>query len=194
MALRAGTNYSCETIEVNSPRSTVNSSLKDLVLTVVCGLKTVDFEFYELLKTMKIIQTLKTLIVILIMVSALDSFAQTAPAKSSMVLEIRCYNLKPGTRDEFHKLVEQTVALLKQYKIEVVGYGPSLHDDTSYYLMRSFSSQEERNTLEDAFYGSDDWKNGNREAVLARIENYTTVVIPSSKLMIEAYIRAINGN
>ena len=38
-------------------------------------------------------------------------------------------------------------------------------------------SPEERQRSEDAFYGSDEWKNGPREAILAAIENYTTVVI-----------------
>jgi hypothetical protein len=114
--------------------------------------------------------------------------------KPEMVLEIRSYNLKPGTRDEFNKLVEKTMPLLKQYKIEVVAYGPSMHDETSYFLMRSFTSKEQRDILEDVFYGSEDWKKGNREEVLSRIESYTTVVIPASKVMIDAYVKAINGN
>jgi hypothetical protein len=113
---------------------------------------------------------------------------------SEMVLEIRSYNLKPGTREDFNTLVEQTILLLKQYKIEVVAYGPSMHDETSYFLMRSFASKEERDLLEDAFYGSDDWKKGNREQVLAKIESYTTVVIPASKAMIEEYAKTIKQN
>jgi ketosteroid isomerase-like protein len=96
---------------------------------------------------------------------------------SSRVVEIRSYNLKPGTRDRFHQRVEQMLPMLRRWKVDVVAYGPSLHDSDSYYLMRAYSSLEERQRSEDAFYGSDEWKNGPREAVLADIDSYTTVVI-----------------
>ena len=35
------------------------------------------------------------------------------------------------------------------------------------------------NQSEDAFYGSDDWRKGPREAILALILNYTTIVLPA---------------
>lgn len=67
--------------------------------------------------------------------------------------------------------------LLRRWKVDVVAYGPSLHDDDSYYLIRAFASVAERQLSEDAFYGSDDWKQGPRAAVLAAIASYTTMVI-----------------
>jgi hypothetical protein len=94
------------------------------------------------------------------------------------VVEIRSYNLKPGTRDTFHQLAERdAVPMLKRWRIDVVAHGPSLHDANSYFLMRSFASVEDRQRSEDAFYGSDEWKTGPRDAVLACIESYTTVVV-----------------
>lgn len=93
-------------------------------------------------------------------------------------LEIRSYNLKPGTRAEFHRLAsEQAVPMLRRWQIDVVAFGPSPHDEDSYYLMRSFASLEERERAEDAFYGSDEWRQGPREAVLERIDSYTTIVL-----------------
>jgi len=94
------------------------------------------------------------------------------------VVEIRSYNLKAGTRDRFHQLFErEALPMLQRRKVDVVAYGSSLHDGDSYYLMRSFPSVEERRRTEDAFYGSDEWRQGPREAILACIESYTTVVI-----------------
>jgi hypothetical protein len=94
------------------------------------------------------------------------------------MLEIRSYNLKPDTRDRFHQVAErEAVPLLRRWKIDVVAYGPSAHDKDTYYLMRAFPSLEERQRAEDEFYGSDDWKNGPREAVLACIDSYTTLVV-----------------
>jgi hypothetical protein len=97
---------------------------------------------------------------------------------TNRVLEIRCYNLKPGVRDHFHQLVvQQGLPLLQRFNVDVVAYGPSLHDSDSYYLMRSWPSLEDRQKSEDSFYGSDDWRKGPRDSVLADIDNYTTVVI-----------------
>lgn len=104
--------------------------------------------------------------------------AQGSNAQSGRIVEIRSYNLKPGTRDKFHQLAERdAVPMLKRWKIDVVSYGPSLHDANSYFLIRSFASVEDRQRSEDAFYGSEEWKTGPRDAVLACIESYTTVVV-----------------
>ena len=99
-------------------------------------------------------------------------------AGPTAAVEIRSYNLKPGTRERFHRLfLSDALPMLQRWKIDVVGYGPSLHDQDSYYLMRSFPSVEARERTEDAFYASDEWRQGPREAILACIESYTTVVI-----------------
>jgi ketosteroid isomerase-like protein len=94
------------------------------------------------------------------------------------VLEIRSYNLKVGTREQFHDLfVREALPLLRRWKVDVVAFGPSLHDQDTYFLVRAFTSLEDRERSEDAFYGSAEWRNGPRAAVLAAIESYTTTVI-----------------
>lgn len=93
-------------------------------------------------------------------------------------LEIRSYNLKAGTRAEFHRLfIEKALPLLKRWKVDVVAYGPSLHDQDSYYLMRRYDSLARREESENAFYGSDEWRQGPREAIIALIESYTEIVL-----------------
>lgn len=94
------------------------------------------------------------------------------------MVEIRSYNLKPGTRDRFHRrFLEESLPLLRRWKVDVVSYGPSLHDRDSWFLMRAFPGVDERQKSEDAFYGSDEWQNGPRAATLADIASYTTVVV-----------------
>src|SRR5215208_4546759 len=93
-------------------------------------------------------------------------------------LEIRSYNLKAGRREEFHRLfIEEALPMLQHWNVDVVGYGPSLHDENSYYLMRRYDSLVHREESEESFYGSDEWRNGPREAILACIENYTEIVV-----------------
>jgi hypothetical protein len=59
----------------------------------------------------------------------------------------------------------------------VAAYGPSLHDEDSYYRMRRYNSLTHREESENAFYGSKEWRQGPRQAILALIENYTEIVI-----------------
>lgn len=102
------------------------------------------------------------------------------------LVEIRSYNLKPGTRDEFHRLfLEEAMPLLHRRKVDVVAYGPSLHDENSYYLMRRFDSLADRDQSENAFYGSSEWRKGPREAILACIENYTEIVLELDDAMMQ---------
>jgi hypothetical protein len=92
-------------------------------------------------------------------------------------VEIRSYNLRPGTHQEFHRLfLEEALPMLKRWNVDVVAYGSSLHDENSYYLIRRYNSLTHREKSEEAFYGSDEWRQGPRAAILACIENYTEIV------------------
>ena len=102
-------------------------------------------------------------------------------------VEIRSYNLKPGMREEFHRLfIEEAFPMLKRWNVDVVTYGPSLHDEDSYYLIRRYDSLDQREESENAFYSSDEWKQGPREAILALIENYTDIVFEMEEVTVEA--------
>jgi len=99
------------------------------------------------------------------------------------MVEILILNLKPGTRNKFHEVyVNESLPIQKKWNIHVVAHGPSLHDETSYYVIRSFKSLEDRQQLEDAFYNSDDWRNGPRETILGMIENSAYAVIDPGQL------------
>jgi len=106
------------------------------------------------------------------------------------LIEIRSYNLKPGTREEFHRLfLQEAFPMLQRWNVDVVAYGPSLHDQDSYFLMRRFDSLARREESEDAFYGSDEWKQGAREAIIALIENYTEIVLELEEATIDGLRR-----
>lgn len=102
------------------------------------------------------------------------------------LVEIRSYNLAPGTRAEFHRLVtERAMPLLEQARMDVVAFGPSPHDDHSYYLMRAFDDLAHRDASETAFYGGAPWREGPREAILALIEHYTEFVLEMDDVVID---------
>ena len=102
------------------------------------------------------------------------------------LIEIRSINLKPGPRDEFHRIyIEEALPLLKRWNFDVVAHSPSLHDENSYYVIRRFDSLAQREQMEDAYYASDDWRQGPREAILALIENYTDIVLELDEVSVQ---------
>ena len=99
------------------------------------------------------------------------------------VVEIRTYALKAGAGAEFHRLVqEESIPMLERWGVEVVAFGPSLDDDDSYCLIRAYQSLDERERSQDAFYGSDEWRQGPREAIVSLIESSTSVVLPADSV------------
>jgi hypothetical protein len=92
-------------------------------------------------------------------------------------IEIRTLTLKPGTREEFHRLyIEEALPRLQHWNFDVVAHGPSLHDESTYYVIRRYDSLTIRDQMEDLYYASDDWRKGPREAMLSLIENYVDAV------------------
>ena len=101
-------------------------------------------------------------------------------------IEIRTLTLKPGTRPEFQRIyIEEALPLLKRWEFDVVAHGPSLHDENTYYVIRRYDSLAQRDEMEDAYYNSDDWRKGPREAMLALIESYVDAVLEVDEVTVE---------
>lgn len=99
------------------------------------------------------------------------------PDKKRLV-EIRTYNLKPGSGGEFHRLVEErSVPMLRRWNVDLVAHGPSRHDAESYVLIRAYDSLDDRRRSQDAFYSSDEWRDGPQREILSCIYRYTTAVL-----------------
>jgi hypothetical protein len=99
------------------------------------------------------------------------------------IVEIRTYRLKPGSGAAFHlTVVEESLPMLERWGIDVVAFGPSLDDDDLYYLVRAYPSLEERQRSQEAFYGSEEWRHGPREAIVSKIESDISVVVPAGSL------------
>jgi hypothetical protein len=61
------------------------------------------------------------------------------------LVEIRSYRLKPGSGPGFHDLVvNQSLPLLQKCGMEVVAFGPSVHDPDAYFLVRAYDSLDHR--------------------------------------------------
>jgi hypothetical protein len=107
-----------------------------------------------------------------------------------MIVEIRTYRLRPGTRQEFVRLMRDVaVPMLTEAGIDTVRCGPSLVGEDANeeaYLIRAFPSLEAHEAQETAFYGSGAWRDGPREAILACIDSYHSVVIETTGAAVAA--------
>lgn len=102
------------------------------------------------------------------------------------LVEFRSYKLQPGTTERFHALVtEQAIPMLRAAKMDVVAFGPSTHEPDTYFLVRAYASLEARHAEQDAFYGSDAWREGPRESILFFITSYLNTVLWMSEAGVE---------
>jgi NIPSNAP protein len=108
------------------------------------------------------------------------------------LVEIRSYELKPGTQDEYDRLFrEEAAPLLRRFEIDVVAVGPSAGDLNGYFLMRAFDDLDDRTRREDEFYASSEWRDGPRQAVLDCIVTYTDAVLELPDDLVEGLRRAL---
>lgn len=102
------------------------------------------------------------------------------------LVEIRSYKLLPGATAAFHDaFITRAVPLLREWGTDVVAFGPSAHEKDTYFLIRAYDDLRDLQTRQDAFYGSDAWRKGPREAVVSLIDSYLNTVLWLSPSAIE---------
>ena len=107
------------------------------------------------------------------------------------LVEVRSYKLKPGSAARFHDLVShRSIPLLHAVRMDVVSFGPSLHEADTYFLIRSYENLEELKSSQEAFYGSAAWRQGPREAIVELIESDATVAFWMSVEAVDAMRRS----
>ncbi|XCW68116.1 NIPSNAP family protein [Kosakonia cowanii] len=96
-------------------------------------------------------------------------------------VEILQYTLRPGSAAAFHAIMQEiSVPLHQRHGIDVVRFGNSLHDPDCYCLIRAFASPESMTAVLEAFYASDAWRSGPREAIVSSIETSLKTVMTLS--------------
>lgn len=95
------------------------------------------------------------------------------------LLEIRLFTLRSGTREEFDRISRDgTIPLMRDLGIDVIAHGPSLNNESGYFLMRAFPSETERVERSQAVYATAEWEAKYDAAVMGMIDDYDTTVLP----------------
>jgi hypothetical protein len=76
-----------------------------------------------------------------------------------MLFELRQYKIKPGTQDDWVRLMEEEIIPFQVAQgMVILGSFVGEDDETTYVWLRRFDSEAERERLYEAVYDSDHWK------------------------------------
>jgi quinol monooxygenase YgiN len=100
------------------------------------------------------------------------------------LIEIRTYKLKPGYAEQFVEALDRALPLVRA-SMDVVAFGRSDHEQESFYLIRAYDSREALESQQDAFYSSQAWRNGPRQALVECIEHYLNTLLWMSASAVE---------
>jgi hypothetical protein len=112
-----------------------------------------------------------------------------------MLLDVRVYRIRDGRRDEFHALArDETIPMARRHGHVVVGFGPSIHDQDSYYLIRAFVDEEERRHSLSSLYESEEWLSDYDQRVMGLIDSYQTAVFTAPSDAVDALMAAARSS
>jgi hypothetical protein len=95
-----------------------------------------------------------------------------------MIVEMRTYKLKPGTRakilEVFHKSL---IPECKRIGMKVAGPFASVEDEVTVFWMRGFPDAAARQKMSSEFYGGKAWANELSDAFMPNMEKYDVVAV-----------------
>ena len=110
------------------------------------------------------------------------------------VLELRIVRLRHGRRNEFAvRFHDQLLPILRSHGMEIIHYGPSLHDEDSFFLIRAWPSVAERQETLDTMYGGVDWLMNQEQVFLDMIDSMDTCVLNADEWLIGAMKEAFEN-
>lgn len=110
------------------------------------------------------------------------------------LIEVRTYRLKPGKADDFRAIMsQQAMPMLIESGTDVVAFGHSEHEEETYFLIRAYADAADLTARQDAFYGSQAWRSGPREAVIGCIDSYLNTLLWLTSEGIES-LRQLNAS
>ena len=110
------------------------------------------------------------------------------------IIDILILNIKPGQLSTFDQLYRDlALPVLKKWNVQVIAFGPSIHEEDNYMVIRSYKSLDDRQKSQDSYYESEDWRSGPREIILSFVKSYSTVVIPANDDLINGFKRWVTS-
>jgi heme-degrading monooxygenase HmoA len=96
----------------------------------------------------------------------------------TMIVEMRTYKLKPGTRSEFLEIFRtRSAPAHAEIGMKILGPFLSLEDPDTFFFMRGFPDLASRDPMKEKFYEGELWKNELEAVLMPMIEKYEVVLV-----------------
>jgi NIPSNAP len=102
-----------------------------------------------------------------------------------MIVEMRTYKLRPGTRARFLEIFRsKTIPKHVQLDMKIVGPSLSIEDPDTFFFMRGFPDLSSRESMKAQFYEEDLWKRELESVLMPMLDKYEVVVVDDSENLI----------
>ena len=95
-----------------------------------------------------------------------------------MIIEMRTYKLKPGTRAEFLQIFRaKSMPAHAAIGMKILGPFLSIEDPDMFYFMRGFPDLASREPMKAQFYEGELWKRELESVMMPMLEKYEVVLV-----------------
>ena len=95
-----------------------------------------------------------------------------------MIVEMRTYKLKPGTREKFLEIFRtKSAPAHAEIGMRVLGPFLSVEDGDTFFFMRGFPDLASREVMKAQFYEGELWKRELEQVLMPMIEKYDVVLV-----------------
>jgi hypothetical protein len=95
-----------------------------------------------------------------------------------MIIEMRTYKLKSGTRERFLEIFRtKSMPAHAEIGMKILGPFLSIEDADTFFFMRGFPDLASREPMKAQFYEGELWKNDLENVLMPMIEKYDVVLV-----------------
>ena len=95
-----------------------------------------------------------------------------------MIVEMRTYKLKPGTRARFLEVFHsRSIPKHVELGMKILGPFLSIEDPDTFFFMRGFPDLASREPLKASFYEGELWKRELEQVLMPMIDKYEVVLV-----------------
>ncbi len=95
-----------------------------------------------------------------------------------MIIEMRTYKTKPGSRSQFLEIFRsKSVPAHLEIGMKILGPFLSVEDPDTFFFMRGFPDLPSREPMKAKFYEGDLWKSELESVLMPMLEKYDVVVV-----------------
>jgi hypothetical protein len=99
-----------------------------------------------------------------------------------MIIEMRTYKLKPGSREKFLAIFRtQSMPAHAEIGMRILGPWPSIEDRNVFFFMRGFPDLRSREPMKAKFYEGRLWKQELESVLMPMIESFDVVLVDDAE-------------